>query len=197
MKSTLVALFLFVALSTRAQEGVAKVNDAEYTEVFDTSGNKLRAGVNYYVSGLSLASAGVHCPLYVVAADQGLALTFTPINPEKRFIRGNTDLNIKFSTNTSCPHESTVLKLKSYDDKTGQWFVATGGVLGNPGRQTLANWFQIVKYYDAYALFYCPRVCKDCHHQCMNVGIYEDQYGKRLALVDYDEPYKVQFQLAA
>ncbi|KAK7270719.1 hypothetical protein RJT34_26077 [Clitoria ternatea] len=205
MKSvTLLALVLLVALSTKPQVAVA---NAAPEAVVDTSGKKLRAGVNYYivpsprnenVGGLALASTGEYCPLDVVADYQAQPLTFTPVNSKKGVIRENTDLNIMFTADTSCP-QSTVWKLK--DVYSSPLFVSTGGVLGNPGWQTLDNWFKIQKYEDGYKLVYCPHVCTECSYECKPLGIYEDQYGKRLALLGHDEPpsepYKVQFQLAA
>ncbi|XP_061355864.1 miraculin-like [Gastrolobium bilobum] len=203
MKITLLALFLLVALSTKPLLGKKlRVGAAAPEQVVDTSGKKLRVGANYYIvpaspnfGGFSLTNTGKDCPLDVVAVDgyQGLPLTFSPINPKKGVVRVSTDLNIYFSTETSCP-QSTVWKLDDYDYSTGQWFVTTGGVLGNPGWQTISNWFKIEKYEDNYKLVYCPSVCIDCSYQCNDIGIYQDQYGKRLAL-SY-APFKVQFQQA-
>ncbi|KAJ1384732.1 Proteinase inhibitor I3, Kunitz legume [Sesbania bispinosa] len=199
MKTTFLALVLLLALSTKPLLGAA---GPAPEQVVDTSGKKVRAGANYYivpaspdVGGLALASTGEDCPLDVVAVDgyQGLPLTFTPVNIKKGVVRVSTDLNIYFSAETSCP-QSTVWKLDDYDYSTGQSFVTTGGVLGNPGSQTISNWFKIEKYEDAYKLVYCPSVCNDCGYQCSDIGIYEDQYGKRLALSYV--PYKIQFQLA-
>ncbi|XP_027359333.1 miraculin-like [Abrus precatorius] len=199
MKITIVALFLLVALSTKPLLGAA---GAAPEQVVDTTGKILRAGSSYYVvpassdvGGLDLASTGEDCPLDVVAVDgyQGSPLTFTPVNTKKGVIRVSTDLNIYFPIETTCP-ESTVWKLKDYDYSTGQRFITTGGSFGNPGWQTINNWFKIEKFEDAYKLVYCPSVCSDCSYQCSDIGIYQDQYGKRLAL-SY-APYKVQFQRA-
>lgn len=198
MKMTLVTLLvLVVALSTKAL--LSEAGPAP-EQVVDTSGKKVRASGYYYiipasgdVGGLALSSTGEDCPLDVIAVDgyQGQPLSFTPVNDKKGVVRVSTDLNILFSTYTSCP-QSTVWKLKDYDYQTSQWFVTTGGVLGNPGWQTISNWFKIEKYEDAYKLVYCPSVCNDCGYQCSDIGIYQDQYGKRLALSS--EPYKVKFQ---
>ncbi|KHM99742.1 Miraculin, partial [Glycine soja] len=145
--------------------------------------------------GLDMASTGADCPLDVVAVDgyQGQPLIFTPVNFNKGVIRVSTDLNIYFPVGTSCP-QTTVWKLKDYDYSASQWFVTTGGDFGNPGSQTMANWFKIEKYEDAYKLVYCPSVCNDCSYPCSDIGIYQDEYGKRLALSS--EPYKVKFQRA-
>ena len=199
MRTALVALVLLVALSTKPRHGAA---NAAPEPVLDTSGKKLSAGTNYYivpspriehVGGLGLASTGKNCPLDVVPSFQGEKLIFIPVDLKKGVVRVATDLNIVFITDTDCP-QSNVWKLDEYDDSTGQWFVTTGGVVGNPGRKTISNWFKIEKYEDSYKLVYCPSVCNDCSYQCRDLGIYEDQYGQRLALSDV--PYKVQFQLA-
>ncbi|XP_027359390.1 miraculin-like [Abrus precatorius] len=200
MKITLLSLVLLVALGTKPLLGAAVASNEL---VLDTSGKKLRSGTNYYiipaspnVGGIDLASTGKDCPLDVVAVDgyQGLPLIFIPyINTKKGIIRVSTDLKIYFPSRTSCPQNS-VWRLKDYDYSTGQWFVTTSGDWGNPGRKTIKNWFKIEIYEDAYRLVYCPNVCYDCRRQCSDIGIYQDQYGKRLALSDV--PYKVQFQIA-
>ncbi|KAK7314786.1 hypothetical protein VNO77_33320 [Canavalia gladiata] len=199
MKITMLSLVLLIALSTKALIGAA---GPAPEQVVDTSGKILRTGYNYYivpassdVGGLALSSTGQDCPLDVVAVDgyQGLPVAFIPFNYKKGVIRVSTDLNIFFSAETSCP-QSTVWKLKDYDYSLGQWFVTTDGVLGNPGPQTISNWFKIEKYEDAYKLVYCPSVCSGCSYECSDIGIYEDQYGKRLALTY--PPFKVQFQRA-
>ncbi|XP_054792171.1 miraculin-like [Prosopis cineraria] len=199
MKITLAAFVLLVALSTRPLLGAA---DAAPDQVIDTSGKKLQAGVRYIVlpapqppggGGLALASIGEKCPLDVVAVlgDPGLGVSFTPVNSKKGRIRVSTDLNVMFSANTDCP-QSNVWKLDDYDNTTGQWFVTTGGVVGNPGRQTVRDWFKIEKYEESYKFVYCPSVCTNCKVLCKDIGIYADSHGnRRLALSD--TPFKVQF----
>ncbi|KAL1319035.1 hypothetical protein HN51_071324 [Arachis hypogaea] len=204
MKNTLLVLFLFFALTTKPFLGAASTAPEQ---VVDTSGKVVRAGLNYYivptspnVGGLSLTSTGEStCPLDVVLTTsdpngyRGQPVVFQPVNVKKGVVRVNTDLNIYFAYESIC--ESTVWMLKDYDYSTGHWFVTTNnGVLGNPSSNTVANWFKIEKYEDGYKLVYCPSVCKKCYHKCSDIGIYEDQYGKRLALSDV--PFKVRFQLA-
>ncbi|KAK7291289.1 hypothetical protein RIF29_06305 [Crotalaria pallida] len=198
MKITLLplAFVLLFALSTQPLLGAA---DASPEQVVDTAGKILRADTKYYTSidGLGLASIGEFCPLDVVVVNgyHGLPLTFTPVNPKKGVIRVSTDLNIKFADWTSCPHYSTVWKLDDFDVSKKQWFVTTGGVVGNPSWETIRNWFKIEKYDGAYKLIYCPSVVQSPKHLCKNVGIFEDQKGnKRLALTDV--PLKVRFQKA-
>ncbi|THG07917.1 hypothetical protein TEA_021089 [Camellia sinensis var. sinensis] len=174
--------------------------------VRDIEGKEVRAGIDYYIlpvfrgkgGGLTLASTTQRCPLDVVQArqevDHGLPLTFSPVNPKKGVVRVSTDLNIKFSAATICV-QSTVWRLANYEKSTGQYFVTTGGVEGNPGPETVRNWFKIEKFNDDYKLVFCPGVCDVCKVICRDVGIYIDEHGtRRLALSDV--PFKVMFKKA-
>ncbi|CAK8532322.1 unnamed protein product [Lathyrus sativus] len=214
MKITLLAfILLYALLSSKPLLGAA---DASSEQVVDTLGKKLRADASYYIlpvtpiyrcgpygkcrssgSSLALASIGKTCPLDVVVVDkyQGLPLTFTPVNPKKGVIRVSTDLNIKFTSSPTCLHHSMVWKLDRFNVSKRQWFVTTGGVAGNPGWETINNWFKIEKYGDAYKLVLCPSVVQSFKHLCKDVGVFVDQNGnKRLALSDV--PLKVKFQQA-
>ncbi|CAJ2667148.1 unnamed protein product [Trifolium pratense] len=146
-------------------------------------------------ASLGLASIRQSFPLVVVNRYQGLPLTFKPVNPKKGVIRVSTDLNIKFSSRTISPLHSGVWKLDRFDFSKRRWFVTTGGIVGNPGRETINNWFKIKKYGDAYKLVYCPSVVQSFKHLCKDVGVFVDEKGnKRLALSDV--PLKVKFQQA-
>ncbi|XP_058773541.1 kunitz trypsin inhibitor 5-like [Vicia villosa] len=214
MKITFLAFFLlFAFMSSQPLLGDA---EASFDQVVDTLGKKLRADANYYIlpvlpihkcgpygkcrssgSSLALASLEKSCPLDVVVVDkyQGLPITFTPVNPKKGVIRVSTDLNIKFTSRPTCLHHSTVWRLDRYNVYKRQWFVTTGGVVGNPGLETINNWFKIGKYGDAYKLMFCPSVVQSFKHVCKDVGIFVDENGnKRLALSDV--PLKVKFQQA-
>ena len=212
MKLILLALVFLFALSSEPLLGAA---NASPEEVVDTSGKILRAGANYYIvpvaptticghygrcrsgKGLALASIDEYCPLDVVVVDvkqYSRPLRFTPINPKKGVVRVSTDLNIMFSTTTHCP-QSTVWKLDHFDAYRRQWFVATGGSIGNPGWETISNWFKIEKYDGAYKLVYCPSVCPSCKHMCKDVGVFLDD-NERMRLALTDTPLKVKFQKA-
>jgi hypothetical protein len=197
-------VLLFAFLSSKPFLGAA---DASNDQVVDTLGKKLRADANYYIipvipisrggASLGLTNTGQSFPhdVAVVNRYQGLPLTFTPINPKKGVIRVSTDLNIKFSSRRTIPDRSTVWKLDRFDFSKRQWFVTTGGVVGNPGWETINNWFKIEKYGDAYKLVYCPSVVQSFKHLCKDVGVFVDEKGnKRLALSDV--PLKVKFQQA-
>ncbi|KAM3319371.1 kunitz trypsin inhibitor 5 [Capsicum chacoense] len=175
--------------------------------VVDIAGKILRTGFDYYIlpvvrgrgGGLTLDSIGDKtCPLDAVVQEQneinqGLPLTFTPFNAKKGVIRESTDLNIIFSANSICV-QTTLWKLGDYDAKTGKYFITIGGNEGNPGRETLSNWFKIEKFERDYKLVYCPTVCKFCKVICKDVGIFIQDGVRRLALSDV--PFKVMFKKA-
>lgn len=178
--------------------------------VLDTTGKKLLYGVDYYIlpvirgrgGGVTMGQRNENttCPLDVIQeqheVSNGLPLRFSPLEPAKgETVITATDLNIKFSAMTVCV-QSTVWKLGGYDESTKQWFVTTGGVEGNPGRQTVSNWFKIEKYEDDYKLVFCPTVCSFCKVLCRDIGVYveEGTGARRLALSDL--PFKVMFKKA-
>ncbi|CAI9773865.1 unnamed protein product [Fraxinus pennsylvanica] len=174
--------------------------------VLDITGKALRTGIDYYIlpvirgrgGGLTLASINETCPLDVVQEQMevkdGLPLTFTPVDPNKGVISVSTDLNIKFSAASICV-QSTVWKL---DESAGKYFVTTGGVDGNPGRETISNWFKIEKYERDYKIVFCPTVCDYCRVRCGDVGIIIQDGYRRLALIttDDDVPFRVMFKKA-
>ncbi|CAI0544527.1 unnamed protein product [Linum tenue] len=168
--------------------------------VTDVDGTPLRSGLNYFIlPSVSGNGGGValdrtktkKCPLSVFQDDyelsKGLSVVFLPVNTKP-------DLNIEFTAETACD-EATVWKVESYDDDVKQWFIGTGGIEGKPGPRTVENWFKIAKFGGNYKIVYCPSVCKSCKVTCKDVGIYEDEDGKkRLALSD--DPMIVKFMKA-
>lgn len=181
-------------------------NSAAPDEVVDIYRKSLRSGINYYIlaadrgrgGGLTLVASPNHtCPVYVAQATgylkRDLPLSFSPVNPKKGIIRESTDLNIKFSTAQTCS-KSSVWRL-DYDKSIKQHFVTTTGVEGNPGIETIDNWFKIEKYKAGYKLVFCPTVCKYCKVICRDVGLFVDKHGtRRLALSDV--PFNVIFRKA-
>ncbi|KAJ7970145.1 Kunitz type trypsin inhibitor / miraculin [Quillaja saponaria] len=202
MKTALLVLsFLLIAFTSNRVVCAAKPEP-----VLDISGQKLRTGVNYYIlpvirgrsGGLTLSSKGNNtCPLYVVQEKfevrNGNPVIFSPID-KKDIVYTSTDLNIKTSgVKTTCA-QSTVWKLLK--ELTGVWFLSTGGVEGNPGFDTVTNWFKIEKAGKDYNLVFCPKVCR-CQTLCRELGIYIDESGKRhLALSDKIPPFSVMFKRA-
>lgn len=176
-------------------------------EVVDIDGKILRTGIDYYIlpvvrgrgGGLTMDSIGNKtCPLDAVVQEQeevkqGLPLTFTPFNPKKGVIRESTDLNIIFSANSICV-QTTQWKLDNFDETTGKYFITLGGNQGNPGRETISNWFKIEKFERDYKLVYCPTVCDFCKVICKDIGIFIQDGVRRLALSD--DPFKVMFKKA-
>ncbi|KAJ1377261.1 Proteinase inhibitor I3, Kunitz legume [Sesbania bispinosa] len=199
MKITLFALVLLLALCTKALAGRPPAPE----QVVDTSGKKVQAGSKYYivpvsssphVTGIAFGTVDEQdCPLDVAVWDdfKGLPAVFTPVSQKNIGVVLDTDLNIYFPAVTDC-EDSTVWALPENDQGTRT--VAVGGVLGNPGSKTIDNWFKIEKYEDAYKLVYCPSVCKSCKFQCGDIGIYENEYGKHLALTKV--PLKIRFEQA-
>ncbi|CAI9294278.1 unnamed protein product [Lactuca saligna] len=79
------------------------------SQVRDLDGHKVRSGTKYDILPVIRGMGGgvTHgstrnesCPLDIVQANQeldnGMPLTFTPVNPKKGVIRESTDLNIIF-----------------------------------------------------------------------------------------------------
>ncbi|KAF5800670.1 putative proteinase inhibitor I3, Kunitz legume, kunitz inhibitor STI-like superfamily [Helianthus annuus] len=156
--------------------------------VLDTQGYYLRPWRGYILIPLEGLFGGPYvrdlgkksCVPGVVLSyndNDGIPMTFAPVNPKKDVIRLSTDVNIKFSHSDSCS-ESNVWRVK-YDKGMKQYAVMVGGVEGNPGPETLDNWFKIEKTNDGYKFVYCPSVCSYCNVTCSDVGIVEDKEGLR------------------
>ncbi|KAF8036002.1 hypothetical protein BT93_C1890 [Corymbia citriodora subsp. variegata] len=149
-----------------------KPSNASSSTVLDTVGHKLQTGQE---------------------VSNGLPVKFSPADAGNSTIRLSTDLNIWFNAATICV-QSTVWRLGAYDGTVKQYFIETGGVLGNPGPETISNWFKIEKLDEDYKLVFCPTVCDTCKVICRDVGIYVDGGTRRLALSD--EPFRVMFKKA-
>ncbi|KAK4799699.1 hypothetical protein SAY86_025064 [Trapa natans] len=177
--------------------------------ILDLDGHRLLTGTKYYILPVIRGRGGGvtmgqpmngTCPLAVVQdrfeVSRGLPVTFFPASGGKGVVRVSTDLNIKFSSAASICIQSTIWKLGPYDEGTGQWFVTTGGRAGNPGRETVSNWFKIEELGGKdYKLVFCPTVCSYCKVLCRDVGVYIDNGGaRRLALSD--TPFRVMFKKA-
>lgn len=200
-----IAAFLFLSFVFCA---LNPLNAETNIPVVDIAGKKLVKGTGYYIlpvvrgrggGGLTLApTRNITCPLDVAQelheVDNGIPLTFSPVNVNKGVIRESTDMNVKFLGATICV-QSTVWKLDKYDDSRHKYFVTSGGVEGSPGLNTTANWFKIQKHLDDYKLVFCPTVCKFCKVICKDVGYFIENGRRILALTD-DEPLKVMFKKA-
>ncbi|XP_020085383.1 kunitz trypsin inhibitor 2-like [Ananas comosus] len=196
---SLLSLFLFAVPAVRA---------APPEPVYDTDGHPLRRGESYYVlpvirgGGLTLAQRHRMCPLYVAQEPQevkmGLPVTFSPVDSAAAAddtVRLSTDVNVRFDVVTVCV-QSTVWRLGDTEGGEGRQqrrFVATGGVQGSPGPDTVSNWFKIEKFLDrGYKIEFCPSVCRFCKVVCGDVGVVSED-GKRLLGLS-DAPFPVMFK---
>ncbi|KAL8522444.1 hypothetical protein ACS0TY_012556 [Phlomoides rotata] len=183
--------------------------------VRDMAGKEVRAGVDYYIrsvirgaggGGLKLGSVGNEaCPLVVVQEGldlfPGLPAYFRPVNPKKGVVRESTDLNVIFNASSICV-QSTQWQL-AFDESINTYFVGTGGEEGNPGSETISNWFNIQPLdtiNNWYKFVYCPGVCDTCRPVCGDLSILVQDSTRRLVLsLNSDErrPFMVQFQRAS
>ncbi|KAI3936123.1 hypothetical protein MKW92_004323 [Papaver armeniacum] len=213
MKTTpcLLLAFAFISLAISVQfSAVSAASEA----VLDIKGQSLRKGTKYYVlpvargmgGGLVLGKQlnGTQCPLHVVQAQReifdGIPLTFTSVKPNAPVIRVSTDLNVKFSASSIC-FQSMVWSLTDFDESVSKRFIAADGVAGNPGLQTVGNWFKIEKdgvIKNSYKFLHCPGVCNFCKVICKEVGIFIGSDGvRRLSLInDGERPFRVMFKRA-
>ncbi|XP_059302589.1 kunitz trypsin inhibitor 5-like [Lycium ferocissimum] len=173
--------------------------------VLDINGDKVQAGPNYFIlpvirgRGGGLYPSNVKqnntCPRDIIqeAAEvqEGLPVVFTRVDAKKGAVSLSTDLNVRFFTPTICARE-TIWKLGPYDEELKQYFVVTGGVEGNPGPQTVSNWFKIEKFKKDYKFVFCPSVCNFRKVICKNVGIFSKDGVRFLALSD--TPFRVMFK---
>lgn len=177
------------------------------TSAFDSDGHEVQPGIKYYIApsqsndnggGLSLASRDGFCPPFVVQENsqlsKGLTLRFLPLDTKQNTITLSSDLNIVFNAATICV-QSTVWRVSSgggggsgsTDDMvTGRrYFIRSGGVVGRPGVGTVSNWFRIEKFGDiGYKFVFCPSVCSSCKVVCGDVGVFEENGRKWLAIDD-------------
>ena len=149
MNTPFVAAISFLLLSFATKPLVAHPDP-----LVDANGNEVEASRDYYVVSLISGAGGGGltlfrgrnelCPLDVIQLSsdlrRGTRLRFAAYN-NTRIIHENVDLNVRFSTETRC-NEPTVWKVDNYDPSRGKWFITTGGIEGNPGAQTLKNWFK-------------------------------------------------------
>ncbi|XP_028803212.1 kunitz trypsin inhibitor 2-like [Neltuma alba] len=167
-----ITLFFFLfAFSTKSSPVAASTPEP----VVDISGEKLKAGVSYYVlpfvrgrgGGLSYDTFGKDtCPHVLVQekleVSSGKPVQFLPLNPKNHVIYTSRNLNIKFSNLISTCVESGVWKITKFISEALN--VATDGAAAN---QDFFNWFMIEKTENngVYILKFCPKpssvVCQD------------------------------------
>ncbi|KAI3798652.1 hypothetical protein L1987_33930 [Smallanthus sonchifolius] len=193
-----ISFLIFIVFSTLSLSSAQSL-----PSVLDIDRNFLRYGLGYYIlpvirgrgGGIALTPTSINqkCPLDVVQESiegrNGLPLGFIPANTTKdAIIRESTDLNIMFPSVTICG-QPPVWRL---DVMNGQWSVSSRGTLGNPGRDTISNWFKIEKYGgNGYKLVYFPTVCNTCRPACGDIGVAKT--GRR-SLILSNEPLMVMFK---
>ncbi|KAJ4759603.1 Kunitz-type trypsin inhibitor [Rhynchospora pubera] len=180
-------------------------NAAASDLVYDTDGHPLHPGKQYYIlpvirghgGGLTMMPHHNHlCPLYVAQENmevkRGLPLIFRPANSKDKVVHLSSDLNIEFAAVTTCVM-TTAWRLGDVEAPTSKRYVITGGFIGNPGQETVSNWFKIEKLGNKeYKLVFCPSVCKTCKVLCGDVEVLNEG-GKRLLGLG-DESFPVMFK---
>lgn len=194
MKTASLLSFLFLALIT-AKPLLGAVDPQP---LLDSNGEKVLAGTPYYIvtiyagpaAGIvSLAGGRNYCPFDVILSinmDRGQPLLISPATEDQDgIVYDSTDVNIKFSNISGgiCSDASFVWKVDNYDTLWGEWFITTNGTEGNPGAQTLQNWFKFERVFgttNVYYFVHCPKVCDTCVTLCSEIGVFTTTRGLAL-----------------
>lgn len=105
----------------------------------------------------------------------------------------SADVNVKFFTLTAACSNETVWRVGKYDEAAEKFPVATGGVEGNPGPETIGNWFKIEKHGPGYKFVFCPSVTGSRQVVCQDVGVFSGAGGARILGLG-DAPLVVTFK---
>ncbi|CAN6463348.1 unnamed protein product [Victoria cruziana] len=174
--------------------------------IFDTNGKPLKSrSARYYIMPVVDDDYGgleseyrvkdtYRCPKFisqdVYKPSMSTPASFWPVN-NMSSVRLSTDMNVEFHEWNPCP-EKPIWTLPSTDPVTGKRMVRYGGMMGNPGADTVNNWFRIEKEGENYKFVFCPSVCKTCKAACEDLGLLYDN-GQRW-LVLGGRPFAVKFQ---
>lgn len=206
IQSTSTIFLLLIVVSS----GITAAVDTNL--VRDINGHPLKPKYSYHIlpvirgrgGGLTLTPKNKTepCPLFVAQENHeisnGLPLKFYPVNPKDKKVSLSFDLNIVFDASTICV-QSTGWKL-SIDEVSGRAYVGTGGMIGNPGLESVDNWFKIEKAgkgnYYYYKIVFCPSVCKFCKVMCGDIGVFVEDDGSRLLGFRNEQPLLVVFKRA-
>jgi hypothetical protein len=194
----LILMLLTFFMTTKSLHGAEKPEP-----VRDTSGNLVRNTANYFIlpssfqcgtrCGITLLNTNKTCPLDVVEEDEAMQFSFVPFNFKKGVIGVSTDLNVIHSFQHTVQLLPRLWKVDKIDVVTRQRFVTTGGVRGNPGRETIDNWFKIERFESGYKFVFCPKVCEECEVVCKDVGIFLDE-NRNTSFVLSDFAFGVKFK---
>ncbi|VFQ77992.1 unnamed protein product [Cuscuta campestris] len=204
-------LFLVLSLSSllpfpSLSENPTSDDGAEKSPVLDAGGGRLLAGVNYFVlpvTGGGLSPAKVNekhaaCPRDIVQESgedrTGLPVVISPVEGRTGPVQLSTDVNVKFSAPiaAACLNE-TVWRVGKYDEAAEKFPVVTGGAEGNPGPETIGNWFKIEKHGPGYKFVFCPTVAGTLQVVCQDVGVFPGAGGARILALG-DSPLVVTFK---
>ncbi|KAH7840811.1 hypothetical protein Vadar_021927 [Vaccinium darrowii] len=164
------------------------------TTILDVEGQELQSTTRYYIfpvetpnrgGGLGLSSKDGTCPHNVMQetleSSNGLPLRLLTIDNKSGSINLSTDVNIAFMAATTCV-QSAVWRVGGISDSevSGRRYVTSGGVVGQPGLDTMRSWFKVEKNGNGngYKIVYCPSFCSSCRIACGNVGVLVEN-GKR------------------
>ncbi|KAL1546010.1 kunitz trypsin inhibitor 5-like [Salvia divinorum] len=162
------------------------------TSVVDVDGGQVQANTKYYIFtprggglALSVRDRRQPCPPNVMqeadGASMGLPLKIFPADG-KAVIDLQSDLNLAFMAATTCV-QRTVWRLGDTDWNTGRRYVRSDGVVGNPGVETVRNWFKMERFgKQGYKIVYCPSVCRACRVECGDVGVLVESGRRWLAV---------------
>ena len=152
--------------------------------VYDTAGEALEAGVEYYIRPAITDSGGRFtlilrndtCPYYVgqenTDASEGKPVVFTPFEEGETVIRESRDVKVEFPGVVSICIQSSYAWLLD-DDKepvTGRNLITTGV---DTSTYPIGNYFRIegTNIQNLYSFSWCPtEVCPTCKFICQDVG---------------------------
>ncbi|KAF3442316.1 hypothetical protein FNV43_RR16232 [Rhamnella rubrinervis] len=176
--------------------------------IYDTSGEALQAGVEYYIrpaitdfgGRFTLIRRNDSCPYYVGQensdASDGYPVVFTPFEEGATVIRQSRDVKVEFQgVVTICIQSSYAWLLGDVEPITGRFLITTGE---DTSTYPTGNYFRIegTGIQNVYSLKFCPtEVCPLCKLLCQDIGpLVED--GQRYLALGGDFVLPVVFQKA-
>ncbi|GMJ12283.1 ARABIDOPSIS THALIANA KUNITZ TRYPSIN INHIBITOR 5 [Hibiscus trionum] len=200
MKTTTASLFLLFIFSITQSSFLFGVANAAGDAVLDRDGDEVLTGVPYYIVSLIWGAGGGglaigresdrKCPEIVVQRlrhiDYGSPMIFSNADSSDGVVRVSSDVRVKFvGPRDRLCLTSTVWKVQDKDESTGNTWVELGGSEGEPGCDTMKNWFKLETGFTkgTYKFKYCPSVCSSSVTSCNEIERAQDTDGQmRLAL---------------
>lgn len=164
--------------------------------VYDTEGNELNSGEEYYIlpsnrsrpgGGLILSQHNTSWPLSVAQdifqLNDGNAVTIVPVTDNllaEKVVGLSSDVQIKFVSCAVCL-EAMVWRIGDREGANSRRFVVAGDIRADAGNND--SRFRIEKNENGgYRFVYCPKVCKLCRSECENVGVFIEDRKRWLGL---------------